>query len=322
MIIFLYGPDTFRSRRLLQEMKQKFIKDIDSESHSAALIDGQTATLKEIGEQINTGSLFVKKRLVVIENIFKSKKEKIFAELAGYLKRFTGQDDNIIIFRDEELNSKDKPLRGEAKKLFDFLSQQPYVQESKTLSNAQLLSFIKKEATRYQKTIDAPTASRLINLTGGDMWLIAGEIKKLADRSTEPMITTAMVEEMVTGSFSEDIFAFTDALSTKNKNLALRLLEEQYAAGLSDEYLLTMLVRQFKILTQVKEALEDNISPNDLAVKLKLHPFVAKKSVLQCRNFSLAFLKDYLNRLIALDFNNKTGRGDVKTELTLLISRL
>lgn len=322
MIIFLYGPDTFRSRRLLQEMKQKFIKDIDAESQSLATIDGAAATLKTISEQINTGSLFVKKRLVVIENIFKNKKEKIFSELTDYLKKFTDSNDNIIIFRDEAVGPPDKALKTDAKKLFTFLSKQPYVQELNILNNSQLLTFIKKELDRYQKTMIGSAAARLINLTGGNTWLIASEVKKLADRSSEPLITEEMVKEMVVGSFSEDIFALTDALSSKNKALALKLLEEQYAAGLSDEYLLTMLIRQFKILLQVKDALENKISPNDLAIKLKIHPFVAKKSAFQCKNFSLETLKSCLNRLVALDFGNKTSQSDIKTELTLLISEL
>ena len=47
-----------------------------------------------------------------------------------------------------------------------------------------------------------------------------------------------------------------------------------------------------------------------------------KKGALQAKNFSAASLKNYLDRLIQLDFGNKTGKGDIKTELTLLISGL
>lgn len=64
------------------------------------------------------------------------------------------------------------------------------------------------------------------------------------------------------------------------------------------------------------------MNPNDMASRLKIHPYVAKKGAMQARNFSAAVLKDYLNRLVYLDFSNKTGRGDIKTELSLLISAL
>jgi len=307
---------------MLQEMKNKFIKDIDKESNSLSVLDGQTVTLKEIAEKINTGSLFVKKRLVIIENIFKNKKTKLFAELIDYLKKFSASDDNILIFIDEELNSKEKPLKIDAKKLFTFLSKQKYAQEFKTLSNIQLLNFIKKEAGSYKKEMGAAAASLLINLTGGDLWTIASEVKKLSFYSSTGLISENDVKELCAGAVNDDIFALTDALSVKNKTQALKLLEEQYVAGLSEEYLIAMLVRQFKILLQIRAAIDTNLSQTEMTSQLKLHPFVIKKGLSQARNFSADNLKQCLNQLVGLDFSNKTGRSQIKTELMLLISSL
>jgi DNA polymerase-3 subunit delta len=296
MIIFLYGADTFRSHRLLQEMKAKFTKDVDPDAQSLSLIDGQSATLKEIGEKINTGSLFVKKRLVIIENIFLNKKTKIFAELANYLKRFSQADDNILIFLDEELNSKEKPLKIEAKKLFTFLKKQKYTQEFPLLSNVQLLNFIKKEASHYHKEMGAAAASYLINLASGDLWIIAREIKKLAFYTAAKIITENDVKELCASSVNEDIFALTDALSARNKGAALKLLAEQYQAGLSDEYLIAMLIRQFKILLQIRTAFDHKLNQAEITSQLKLHPYVIKKGLLQVKNFSVPDLKNYLNQ--------------------------
>ncbi len=322
MIISLYGADSFRSRRFLQELKNKFIKDVDPNSHSFSVVDGSSATLSAISEQINTGSLFVKKRLVVVENIFKNKSDKIFGELTAYLEKLTKSDDNILIFRDEDIAGQTKALKTPAKKLLAFFKLQPYTQEFKTLTPAQLLTFVKKEAALYNKDISAPAASLLADLTGGDLWQISTEIKKLSFRGDESVISAELVKEMVPGSYDENIFGLTDAISAKNRKAAISLIEEQYAAGLSDEYLLTMLTRQFKILLQIRAALDANMNPADMAGRLKIHPYVAKKGALQARNFSALILKNYLNRLIHLDFLNKTGRGDVKTELSLLISEL
>lgn len=322
MIIFLYGADTFRSHRLLQEMKNKFIKDVDSESNSLSVLDGQATSLKELGEKINTGSLFVKKRLVIIENVFRNKKTSLFAELAEYLKKFSNGEDNVIIFRDEELNTKDKPLKADAKKLFAFLTKQKFVQEFKPLSNLQLLAFIKKEAAQYNKELGAGAAASLINLTNGDLWSLTGEIKKLAFYSPSKIISESEVKELCVDTISENIFALTDALSVRNRQLALNLLEQQSAAGLSDEYLIAMLIRQIKILLQIRTALDKGLNANEAASELKFHPYVIKKGLSQARNFSAIDLKNYLDELIRLDFANKNGLSQIKTELTLLISHL
>jgi len=322
MIIFLYGADTFRSHRWLQDLKKKFIKDVDQNSYSLAVLDGITITLKDLSEKINTGSLFVKKRLVVIENIFKNKHGQIFPELHNYLKKIASQDDSLLIFWETALDEGARGQTSEAKKLLAFLKKQPYAQEFKSLTNSQLLSFIKKEAASHNKEINAPAANLLISLTGGDLWLIVSELKKLAFHTTQPLITLEDIQEMTNGIYDEDIFSLTDALSTKNKALTLKLLEEQLAAGLSDEYLLAMMIRQFKILLRLKSAQNNSIKPTDLATQLKLHPFVVKKGLSQAQNFSEENLKNSLNFLINLDFLNKTGRTDVKTELIMLISRL
>ncbi|MFA5131531.1 MAG: DNA polymerase III subunit delta [Patescibacteria group bacterium] len=322
MIIFLHGADTFRSHRMLQDMKKKFINDVDPNANSLNVLDGQNTSLKEIGEKINTGSLFVKKRLIIIENIFKNKKTKIFSELAEYLKKFVSDGDNIIIFSDEEVSGKNKVLKADAKKLFTFLNKQKFAQEFAPLSNLQLLAFIKKESAAYDKEIGASAASRLINLSGGDLWIIAGEIKKLAFYTSAKIINEADVSTLSTGTVNDDIFALTDALSAKNKNLALKLIEEQYAAGLSDEYLIAMLIRQFKILLQIRAALDSRLSQTEMASQLKLHPYVIKKGMFQAKNFSLSDLKNYLNQLIHLDFSLKNGLSQIKTELMLLISTL
>lgn len=322
MIIFAYGADTFRSRRFVQELKNKFTRDIDPLAQSLSIIDGQAATLKEINEKINTGSLFVQKRLIAIDNIFKNKKADIFLSLTEYLKDLSAATDTIVIFRDEELDTREKPLKADAKKFFAFLCKQQYSQEFSALSGIQLLAFIKKELSVYEKEIETAAANLLINTASSDIWIIINELNKLAHYTANKIITINDVKELGASSFNENIFGLTDALSSKNRKLALSLLEEQYAAGLSDEYLLTMLTRQFKILLQIKEALESKTSQSDMAGKLKLHPFIIKKGLMQAKNFSGSDLKNYLNRLIRLDFLNKTGQGHIKTELMLIISEL
>ncbi len=322
MIIFLYGADSFRSRRLLQEMKTKFIKDTDHDSDSLGLVDGQTTDLKEINEKINTGSLFTKKRMVIIEDIFKNKKTKIFTEILPYLKKAETDEEKIIIFHDSELNEKGSMLKADAKKLFAFLLKQKYVQEFQRLKDAGLLSFIKKEAEMNGKEIGMPAATEIIKRTGGNLWLISQGLKKASLSNEGKTISIEAVKEMTAEIFEENIFALTDALGGKNKKLALQILEEQYSAGVSDEYLIAMLIRQFKILVQINAALDSRLTPDSIASKLKIHPFVAKKGVAQVRNFSKQQLLNYLNKLIQLDFSSKTGGGNIKVELTMLIAGL
>jgi len=322
MIIFFYGPESFLKKRKLQELKDRFIKEIDVESNSLEVLDGQTIDLKTLNEKINTGSLFATKRMIIINQIFKNKKSKIFSELATYLVKIANEDDKIIVFVDDELNTKKTPLTTEQKKLFNFLIKQKFIQEFKPLTNAGLMNFIKKEANSYHKEISPSAALELIKKTGSDLWLISQSIKKAALSQEEKIISLETINATATEIFNEDIFSLTDAISAKNKKLALKILEEQYAAGLEDEGIIAMLIRQFKILILIMEANKNGIRPDKIASELKIHPFVTKKGLMQIKNFRLEQLKQSLNDLISLDFANKTGATNIKLELTLFLTSL
>ena len=327
MIIFIYGADTYRSRQKLNELKSKFVSEIDISSQSLIVLDGKTTTLKEINEKINTGSLFVKKRMIVIEDIFENKSELLLGELADFLKKRTestsSDEDNIIIFRDSDLNSKEKKLKKNGQKLFTFLLAQKYVQEFKNLSGMQLNDFIQEAVKKLERKIEGPAVATLITRTNSDLWRISSELHKLAMAiSTGNQISNQEVKNQVTGTYDDNIFALTDAISARNKKSALTLIEEQYLAGLSEDYILVMLIRQFKILLQIKSASIANLSASQIATQLKINPYVVKKSLPQTIGFTLEILKDYLNQLVALDFANKTGQKEIKAELALFIARL
>jgi DNA polymerase-3 subunit delta len=327
MIIFIYGADTYRSRQKLNELKDKFVTEIDINSQSLVVINGTATTLKEIGEKISTGSLFVKKRMIVIEDVFDNKSEKLFADLTAFLKKrdeiAKSDEDNIIIFRDGDLNNKDKKLKKDAQKLFTFLLAQKYVQEFKTLSGASLNDFIKDEVKKLDRQIETSAINTLLARTNSDLWRISSELHKLAMAiSAGATITDQEVKNQVVGTYDENIFSLTDAIATRNIKLALTILEEQYMAGLSEDYILSMLIRQFKIMLQVKSAVAADLSPLQISSELKLHSYVVKKTLSQISGFTLETLKEKLNYLISLDFANKTSTKDIKAELSLFISKL
>jgi len=324
MIIFFYGPDTYRSRQKVNELKDKFKSEIDKNSQSLVALNGATANLKEIGEKINTGSLFVKKRMVIIEDIFENKSDKMLGDLADFLKKKEkdrSEESDIIIFKDGNLE--EKKFKKERLKLLSFLKEQKYVQEFKNLTNAQLGELIKELVEKSKRQIEASASYELISRANSDVWRIVSEINKLSMLIPEKgIITSDLVKEQISGTYDENIFSLMDAISTRNKKLALTILEEQYLAGLSDDYILSMLIRQFKILFQIKSAVSSNFSPLQIANELKLHSYVVKKSLGQAQSFSLEDLQQRLNHLIDLDLANKTGQKELKTELLLFIAKI
>jgi DNA polymerase-3 subunit delta len=339
MIIFLYGEDTYRSRQKLKEIKDKFLREVDPGGSSVVAIDGENATMEKINETTGAPSLFTKKRMIIIERLFASKNKAIFDQLYNYLqqspslfkdsgikKKGTGGD-NIIVFWDDIAG---KQMANN--KLWQFLSRQRYTQNFKTLSNTEATDWIKKEIKARGAKIRHQAAFSLTSLLGSNLWQLSNEINKLISYKRgqqkgflagdkDIIIEGEDIEELVRGNFNENIFALTDAVSNKKKSLAIKLFEQEIEAGITESHLIFMVIRQFRILLQVRQSLDKGHTARKIIRQLGLHPFVVQKCLTQVRNFSLPTLKNILRRLIVIDKEIKSGQAESKSALGMLIAR-
>jgi len=325
MLIFLYGQDTFRSREKLKQLTDRFLAEVDPGGSGLVRLDGETAGLERINEAVAAPSLFSSKRLIVVERLFSNQSKTVNKDVLAYLQKSKIADDadkdNIVVFWDEISGENKK-----ANKLFQFLAKQSFAQEFKPLSGTAVTDRVKQEAKAEGVDIRQQAAAALASLCGNDLWRIKNELARLAayckagnEREERPMIELSHVQSQVRGVFDENIFALTDAISQRNKGLALELLEKELEAGLSDSYLLYMIERQFRILLQVRQGLDQGLSSRQLISQLKLHPFVVQKCLLQVRNFSLPVLSRLFQKTVSMDRSIKTGQIDCKTAVSLLI---
>lgn len=317
MLIFIYGEDTYSSRQKLNELREKFLREVDPSGNDIVRLDGSTATMERINEAVSPSSLFSRKRMIVIENIFSASSKIVQDQLCDFLEK-KGDMENIIIIWDDISGAK------VAGKLFKFLSAQKFVQKFERMNDVRLAAWIRNEFEKKGVQIKADACHRLIAMFGDDLWRLDNEIHKLSfykkggDGATVG-VDLADLNMLTVGEIEENIFALTDAISVKNKAQALALLENEIIAGASPVYLLQMILRQFKILLQVKELLERGMNKNEIVAATKLHPFVVQKGMAQAKNFSVPTLRSIFDKLISIDQDIKTGRADLLTVLDLII---
>jgi DNA polymerase III delta subunit len=338
MIIFFYGANSFRAKQKINELKAKFFREIDPDGQSFNIIDGATADLAGISAIINTGSLFVKKRLTLIENLFNNKKDILPSFLDFIQKNKLADSDDILIIYESKIKSgkknqivkigadRENALTIKEKKLFTYLSDQKFSQEFKAFSDSETIAWVKKEITDRGGLISPNNATLIVNLAGNDLWQLNGDIAKLINYKkvgAAPVeINANDIKELVNANLVENIFALTDALSAKNKSQILKIFEEQLSLDVSPEYILAMALRHFKTLLQIKDGLDRKLSPSQISAKIKMNPYIFTKSLNQANNFNLTTLKKITNNLIELDFNNKTGQMDLKTGLSLFFANI
>ncbi len=331
MLIFLSGSDTFRGRNKLNILKDKFLKEVDPTGSGLILVDGSTISAGELINTLNATSLFARRRMIVVSGLFENKNKLIYGDVYETTRKKTKEDKknsdqaDIVVFLDEGIG---KAPTKDKKKLWDLLLKQNFSEEFKLLSNTETANWVRSEFIKRGGQISTHSASYLVSVAGTNLWKLNNEIDKLLNYKTaggkgagSTQIDKDDVDELVEGEVDENIFLLTDAIGSKNKKLALKILDAQFSAGGSEDYILNMIIWQFKKLVQVRQALDSGLSSRRIVKQLKLHPYVAQNSIIQVRNFTLMKLKNTLNGLTEIMRASRAGE-DIKINLSLLIAKI
>jgi len=309
MIIFLYGPDSYRSKQKLDEIIAQY-KEVRKSGLNLIYINANQGDFTDFINNFKISSMFAETKLVILKDLFLNKKFQ--EDLIGQIKYFESLKDVVIIYEQEE---PDKRL-----KIFKTLIKESKSQEFKVLDGSNLRAWVQKEFGVQKINLDA--IALLVNYVGSDLWQLSGEIKKLIDFKSGTTIKKEDVELLVRPKIETDIFKTIDAMAAKDKKLALSFLQKHLDNGDAPLYLLSMIAFQFKNLLIVKELAEKGLMYNSIVKKSGLHPFVVKKNYFQCSQFSLIELKEIYRKIFQCDLDIKTGKIEPETAIDLLISQI
>jgi len=330
MLYFFYGPDTFR----LKEKLNSVIKEYKTKHQSGlnlAFFDFEENVFSELKNFFDAYSMFAEKKLAVVRNLLESSLENKEKFLEFLAKSDVLKNKEFFLAMAEELvesDGKNKTakyiLTDEiAKKIFSVLTTRPAISEEfETLRGAKLENWVKKQAQKEEVKIEEGAVKKLIEFAGADLWRLKTEIAKLAVWQKDGLISQKDVDELVSSRVESDIFKTIDALAVRNKLAAFKFLHRHLSQGESEIYLLTMLTYQFRNLLLVKSEMEKGASLYALQKKLKLHPFVLRKSFEQAKNFSFSALKKIYERLQETDIAVKTGQVEGQAALDLLVAEI
>jgi len=317
MILFLYGPDTFRSQEKLREMKEKFIREVDPSGLNLHSIDAGNLDVEALENTLLAAPFLVKKRMVVIKNFLTAKhQDKTLKKILDILNANTASD-TIIVFWEGALD--EKKIKGNI--IYKKLVKEQYKYAFNELRPEQVEKWIREKAEKNGNGISPTAAALLASVVGNDLWRANSELQKLIAYADKKKIEESDVQEMCQTASEESIFLLTDAIGQKNTPRALALLRNQLSSGVSEIEILNTMLWHFKNLIVVKSAETTLGTANnfEIAKAAGLHPFVAKKTLLQARNFQAEELKSIYRGLTALDGKIKTGRASASAFFDLLI---
>lgn len=194
-------------------------------------------------------------------------------------------------------------------------------QQFEPLDGAKLKNWIAEAVGNKEGISISPAAAeKLVVYVGNDLNLLSREIEKLINYKNQGEITAEDIDLLVKSKIDTDIFRTVDALARGDKKTAVKLLHDHLESGEDPFYLLSMYFYQFRNLVKVKALAENNISASEIVSRLKMHPFVVRKSLDQARNFSWLKLKTLYKNLCEIDFESKTGKTDITLALDKFVA--
>lgn len=342
MIIYIYGEDTFRSREYLKEQVAKFKTARDPQGYNVVFLESAKAESGKILSEILATPFLAEKRMVILENVLSNSNKELLGNLIERVKNNEIPESNIIVFYQSEPIRK-VPAKGgsasggkEAKELETLLKKEKYSKGFSLLSGAQLQSWIASEVKNRGGNISANASQYLSVNVAGDMWHLNTLIDQLVaykqnlpfeeNKSTpkDSEIQIADTQLFLDEKIDDNIFNMAEAIASGNKKNAFKLLNHQRNLGEEEMHLFLMILRQFRILTQMRVLYEENekISSDELARDLGLHPFVVKKSLALMKRFSLVNLKELYNKLLEIDLKTKTGAAPQAVLMDLFIGEI
>ena len=307
MIIFLYGQDTYRLQQKLREIVE-YYKRVHRSGVNLKFFEQKNLNYQDFQEQFRQSPMFKEKKLVILKNIFPN--QEFTTPFLKNSKKFTSSTDVIVFYQAGSVPS--------GHPLFKFLVKNAKSQEFGFLERRKLRNWIKKELEKLSTKADFQAIEKLINFVGNDLWQFSNEIKKLDTFKKGKKIELKDVELLVKPKIETDIFKTIDAISLKNKKLAINLIHKHLEKGDNPLYLLSMINFQFRNIFEVKDLMEKK---KPLALS-HLHPYLIEKSSWQARKFTLQELKKIYRKLFEVDYKIKTGKIEPQLGLDLLITEI
>lgn len=281
---------------LLYDKALELIKDacnLQLEEFNFIKFDEDSFNGDAVIDTLQTLPMGSEKKIVLLKNITKLS-EDFKKKLISYLKN---------------------PVLSSCLVIFDFFNKFDFIisekVSAKRLDEKSLAEIIEKEITDSGKLIKKDAVELLISYCCDYYSLIHNELQKLKSCNRD-VIETRDIENMVTREVEYTVFELTEALSKKDADKAVSLLNLMD----KDTKTFSLIANHFRRLFFVSISKE---SDADLSKLLGVKEFAVVKARQLAKNFSKIQLKNIYELLDDVDLYIKNGQMQIENALYYLI---
>ncbi|MBM4422987.1 MAG: DNA polymerase III subunit delta [Chloroflexi bacterium] len=330
-LVILHGEDDFAIAERVAALKAE-MGDPSTASLNIAELDGKAMSLPDLRGVCDALPFLAAQRLVIVRGLLArltGKAEEgddsptVSAQdfIDGLIEYFESlpETTSLVFVESKTINEKSRILKAASK------APGAEVARADAPKGGELIKWIGRRAKASGGEFTPAGAEALAAAIGDEPRSLSTEIEKLLafvnwSRPVEPRD----VEQLTPAAGEAIIWDLVDALGARNAQLAIGKFHTLLAMPSQDQFaIFGMIVRQFRMLLQTKEILENGGNVAEVMRTLDIKSsFPAEKYVKQCRNFTLAQLESVYHQLLELDLALKTGGGSDTTAIDSFIAGL
>jgi DNA polymerase-3 subunit delta len=321
VVYLFHGDDIIAINEAIAELKSRIGDPSTAELNFLAL-DGRAASIEQIDTAGRSMPFLAKRRVTVLNHPLSLMQNDDNRKRILVLLENIPDQSAVVLVEHEPLQTQRDKRQGKLHWLQKWAASMGGKVFAREYSVPQLSGWIVARVRKMGGEIEPRAASRLSDLVGNDVRLAEQEIIKLLTYvNYERPVSEADVIGLTALQPEGFIFDFVDALGARNQKKAVnefhRLLVD------SDiQNIFGMIVRQFRLLVQSREILDQRGGEQEIAKRLGVHPFVGGKLAHQARQFSQVQLDAIFHRLLEIDAGLKTGKMSIDLSIDLLIAEI
>ncbi len=316
-LYIFHGEETFLMHHYLNQIKKLLLDEL-TESFNFHKLTAETFDLQRFADGVENLPMMAEHTLVWVDEIdlFKlpeaerNKLSELFGDIPDYC---------TVIFTYETTCW--KPDKRQ-KKLWEAISSNGNIVEFPRQEQRDLIPWVIRHFAAQKKAISGDLAAYLIEITGGTMTALSGEIRKISAYSGVEHICRADIDAVTEPVLDAVVFQMTDMLGRGQYGMALAKLQQLLKMQQEPVLILGAIGGHFRRLSTARILMDHGRGAAELMKLCAMGDYAARKTMDACRRFPADFYSRASQWILDADYKLKTSYDDPDRILEVLILQL
>lgn len=312
-----HGEETFLLQYYLDQLKNKLLDEL-TESFNYHRLNSENFEIQTFADAVENLPMMSEWSFVRVDDVDLFKlNESDRNKMAELLSDIPDYCTVVFVYATSEWKP-DKRL----KKLWDAIDSCGTIVEFAKQSQRDLVAWITRHFAAQHKRISAELCVYLIDITGGTMTALGGEISKICAYSGADEIKKSDIDAVVEPVMDAMVFQMTDLLGQGQYGQSLLKLQTLLKMQQEPLAILGAVGGHFRRLGTARTLLDHGKTAADLMKLCGLSDYPARKTMDAARKFTPEFCRKATELVMETDYKMKTSYDEPERLLELLLLQL